>query len=119
MCAHALSLPADEIAVGGRCAALAGRPHVAVGAETHRATGVAPLEARVLEDAVEARSLRLRLDQAGARNHPGLDPGCNLATADHLDSATQVLDAAVGARADEHAIDADIGHQGAGREVHI
>ena len=38
-------LAADEVAVRGRGAALAGRHRVAVGAEAHRAAGVAPLEA--------------------------------------------------------------------------
>ena len=61
----AAALAAFEVAVGGRGAALAGRELVGVHCETHAAAGFAPLETRVLEDAVEAFYLGLLL-QAGA-----------------------------------------------------
>src|SRR6185437_12034290 len=53
MRARARSLPADEIAVRGRDRALAPRHRLAVGGEAHRAAGLAPLESRVAEDAIE------------------------------------------------------------------
>ena len=51
--AAAASLPALEVAVRGRGAALAVREHVGIHAEAHRAAGAAPLEAGVEEDPVE------------------------------------------------------------------
>jgi len=61
MGARAGTLPADEVAVGRRDAALARRHALAVGGDTHRAAGFAPFEARVLEDAVEPLGLGLAL----------------------------------------------------------
>ena len=37
----------------------------------------------------------------------------------HLGGGTQVLDAAVGARADEDGVDLDLAHRGAGLETHV
>ena len=67
--AAARPLPPLEVAVRGRGAALARQQDVRVHAQAHRAAGVAPLEARVDEDLVEALLLRLRLHQARARHH--------------------------------------------------
>ena len=71
MGARARPLAADEVAVGGGDAALARRHGLAVHGEAHRAAGLAPLEAGVDEDAVEALGLRLALHRLGARHHPG------------------------------------------------
>src|ERR1700744_2138948 len=45
-------LAALEIAVGGRRGTFAGRDQLAVGAVAHRAAGIAPFKARVLEDRI-------------------------------------------------------------------
>src|SRR4051794_6216757 len=55
----ALALPALEVAVGGRRAALAGRELVGVHPEAHRAAGAAPLGARLHEHPVEPLGLGL------------------------------------------------------------
>src|SRR5471032_1474283 len=73
MGAHAAALTADEIAVRGRGDALPWHAHVAVDGDAHRASGLAPFEAGIDEDLVEPFLLGLLLDQARARDHPGLD----------------------------------------------
>ena len=64
--AAALALPALEVAVGGRGAALPRRELVRVHAQAHRAAGEAPLGAEVLEDLVEALGLGLEAHPGGA-----------------------------------------------------
>src|SRR5581483_7199680 len=64
MRAPAGALAAFEVAVRGRRAALARLEPVGVHREAHRAPGLAPFEAGVAEDAVEALALGLRLDDA-------------------------------------------------------
>src|SRR5690348_670303 len=54
MRAHATSLAANEVAVRGRGNALARHADIAVDADTHGASGFAPLEAGVAEDLVQA-----------------------------------------------------------------
>src|SRR5580698_593756 len=54
MRAAALALAALEVAIGGAGAALAGRQHVVVHGDAHAASGFAPLESGVAEDAVES-----------------------------------------------------------------
>src|SRR5579863_7094383 len=105
MRARALALPAAEVAVGGRGAAFSRRDQVAVDADAHRAAGLAPFETGIAEDAVEPLLLRPVLDQRGAGgDQPGdLAPS----TGEHGCRRPQVLDAGVGARADEHAINRD------------
>ena len=103
MRARARTLPAAEIAVGGRGAAFAWRHHIAVDADAHRAAGLAPFEAGVTEDAVEPFFLGLALDGRRAGRHqpghlahpPCQDRGC----------CAQILDARIGAGADEDAVD--------------
>jgi len=53
MCTRTWALPAAEIAVGGRGAALARCDKVAVDADAHRAAGIRPFEARIAEDTVD------------------------------------------------------------------
>src|SRR5712692_3171580 len=63
MRARALALAALEVPVGGRGHALSGARPVAIHADAHGAAGLAPLEARRLEDLVETLGLRRLLDQ--------------------------------------------------------
>ena len=56
--ASAAALAAFEVAVAGGGAALAGREDVGVHAQAHGAAGLAPLEAGLAEDVVEAFVLR-------------------------------------------------------------
>src|ERR1700735_5134300 len=98
-------LAADEIAVRGGGAALARRHGLAIGAEAERAPGLAPFEARRREDAVEALRLGLALDEAAARDDPGQDAIRNLPPIGNLGGGPEILDPAVGAGADEDAVD--------------
>ncbi len=117
MRARAGALPAAEIAVGGRGAALAGRHDVAVDADAHRAAGLRPFKAGVAEDAVEAFLFRLPLHRRGARR----DQARHFADAagEHRGRRAQILDARIGAGADEDAVDGDVGELLARRDAHI
>jgi hypothetical protein len=55
-------LAAAEIAVRGRGATLARRDEIAIHADAHRATGLAPFESRIAEDTIEPFILGLLLD---------------------------------------------------------
>src|ERR1019366_7934625 len=48
------ALAAFEVAVAGRSAALLGGEYVGIHAETHRASRLAPLRARIFENAIES-----------------------------------------------------------------
>src|SRR6185437_1513023 len=118
--AAARALAAFEVAVGGGGATLAGRQTVVVHAEAHRAAGVAPLETRLLEHAVEAFLLGLRLHEARARHHQRLaHAGSDALPLHHLRGRAQVLDARVGARADEDLVDPNRGDRRVGLEAHV
>ena len=111
-----------EVAVAGGGATLAGLEAVGVHRQAHRAARLAPLEAGRLEDLVQAFLLGLRLHQAGARHHHRQLDARRHALADAAHDGrclAQVLDAAVGARADEHLVDADVGHRLVRREAHV
>src|SRR5882762_8845367 len=100
------ALAALEIAVRGRSATLARLEPVRVHAQAHGAARFAPLEACVLEDPVQAFVLRLRFHQARARHdHRELYVRGQVPPANDLRSGAQVLDAGIGARADEHFVD--------------
>src|SRR4029453_16985323 len=105
MGARAGALPADEVAIGRRDAALARRHALAVGGDAHRAAGLAPFEAGLLEDAVEPFGLGLTLHALRARYDPGVHMRRFLPALDDRRGGAQVGDAAVGARADEHPVD--------------
>jgi hypothetical protein len=68
---RAAALAPLEIAVGRRCAAHAGRQHVVVHRQAHRAAGLAPFEARGPE------ALREPFGSAWSRTAP--DPGTTIA----------------------------------------
>src|SRR5205807_2769865 len=114
---RALALAPLEVAVGGGGHALALARRLAVHPHAHRAAGLAPLEARLDEDAIEPLGLGGALHQPRAwhdpRRHDGAapphDPG----------GRAQVLEPAVGAGADEDAIDLDLGEGRAGLEPHV
>src|SRR5258706_11654290 len=87
------ALPALEIAVRSRSAALARLEPVCVHAQAHGAARLAPLETGVLEDPVHAFVLRLRLHQARARHdHRELYVRCQMPPANDRRSGAQVLD---------------------------
>src|ERR1700733_5907834 len=105
MGAHLRALAVFEIAVVGRDAALAGLAAVAVAARAHRATGFAPEEPGIAEHAIEPRRFRFALHRRRTRNDHRNDAIGNAATAHHGGGDFEVRQPAVGARADEDAID--------------
>ena len=119
MGAPALALPALEVAVGRRGAALSGLEGVGVHAQAHRAAGTAPLGAGLLEDHVEPFVLGLQPDphRTGYDEQAGVL--VDLAALDDLGGEPQVLDPAVGAGADEDRVDLDLAHRRAGLEPHV
>src|SRR5258708_25197746 len=106
------ALPALEIAIRSRSASLARLEPVCVHAQAHGAARFAPLESGVFEDPVKAFVLCLRFHQARARyDHRELDVRGQAPPAHDCRSGAQVLDARIGARADEYLVDTDVGHR--------
>src|SRR5690242_19904911 len=113
--AAALALTAFEIAVRRAGAALAGRQDVVVHTNAHAASGVAPFETGVSQDAIETLSFRFGLDHARAGHDQGRFQGARdvLAANDSRDGA-EILKARIGARTDEDAVHGNI-HDGSAR----
>src|SRR5216683_669619 len=110
--AAVLALAAFEIAIAGAGAALVGRQDVSVHADAHAAAGVAPLEAGVAENFVEAFFFSLRLDAAGAgHNQRLLDVFCHVLAFDKMRGGAKIIEARIRARTDEHAVDGNV-HDG-------
>ena len=103
----------------GRGAAFARLQLVVVHGQAHRAARLAPVEAGLAEDPIQPLLLGLVLHQTRPRHHHGADVGRHLAPLGDLGGGAQVLDAPVGARADEHAIDLDPVERRAGLERHV
>src|SRR6185312_7161525 len=117
--APALALAALEVAVGRGCAALARLQLVRVHAQAHGAAGEAPLGTEVQEHLVQALGFRLETDACRAGDDEHTDVRVLFAAADDVRCRAQVLDAGVGAGAQEHRVDTDVLHGGAGFQVHV
>ena len=107
------ALAALEVAVAGRGSALLGGELVGVHRETHRTPGFAPVGASSSEDLVETFFDRLVFDLVATRNDHHARHG-DLMAFHHRGGGTEVFDPAVGARTDEHSVDADVAHALAG-----
>src|SRR5213594_1163423 len=119
MRASTAALPALEIAVGRRGAALAGAQHVGIHAEAHRAAGVAPLEPGVPEHAVEPFALRLGFDALRSRYDHRADARRNVAAAHDAGRRAQILDPRVGARSQKDPVDGDALERRPRLETHV
>ena len=118
--APAFALPPLEVAVGGRGAPFSAREHVRVHADAHAAARVAPFKSGVAEDLVQPFLLRLLFDHHRPGNHQSLfERARNMLTADHTRGQPKVLQARVGAGADEHAVERNIHHARSGGERHV
>src|SRR5260370_16619822 len=73
----AATLAAFEIAVAGGGATLSGTQNVGVHPQAHRTSGLAPLEAGILENLVETFLLGAVLHVLRSRNHHSANPGCD------------------------------------------
>ena len=119
MGARARALAPLEVAVAGGGAALAGGEDVRVHAQAHGAAGLAPLESRIEKDAIQALLFGLCLDGLRAGHDHRADFGMHMVAGDDFGGGAQVLDAGVGAGADEDAVDGDLLDGLAGLEGHI
>src|SRR6202008_4115139 len=86
------ALTALEVAIRGRSAALARLELVRVHGEAHRAARLAPVEARGLEDLVEAFLLGLFLYEPRARHDHRVDAGADLLAVGDARHLAQVFD---------------------------
>src|SRR6476620_2229697 len=102
------ALAAFEVAVGGRSAALAGRKFVRVHRQAHAAAGLAPLEARIFEDAVESFFFGLLLHKAAAGYYHRVLAACHFVTVNGSRRGTQVRDPRIGTRTNKHAVQLQI-----------
>src|SRR3978361_1639111 len=107
----ALALAAFEVAVRRCRAALPRCELVGVHAPTHRAAGLTPLSARGSEDLAQAFTFGLRTDphRPWYDQHPHAVG--HFSAMQDLGHRTQILDAAVGARSDEHRVDRNLAHR--------
>ena len=93
---------------------------VRVHRQAHGATGLTPFKAGLDKNLVQTFLLGLRLDQTGARHHQRLFHGSgNLAAFGNGGRRAQVFDARVGAGADKHAVQLDIGDRLIGCQAHV
>ena len=99
--------------------ALARRELVGVHGQAHRAARLPPVEAGGGEHPVEPLGLGLVLHGERAGHDEGAHAVLHLAALGHRGGRAQVLDAGVGAAADEHGVDGDVAHRRAGGEPHV
>src|SRR5688500_16206249 len=119
MRAHALALPSFEIAVCCRNHAFLRAPAIAIAARAHGASALAPEEASLLENNVEAFALRSALHAGRTRNHHGGDAGRRVLALDDAGCGAQVRYPRIGAGADEHAINLHARNRRAGLKPHV
>src|SRR5262245_3507597 len=117
--APAETLASLEVAVRGRGAALARLELVRVHGEAHGATGLTPFEAGLDEYLVEPLGFGGLLHEAGAGHDHRVDVRAHSLAVGHARGFPQVLDAPIGARADEHPVDRDVGDLLAALEAHV
>src|SRR4029077_17361062 len=114
-----LTLTMFEIAVGGGDATFSWFAAIAVATGAHRAAGFAPEKSGIAEDAIETGGLGRAFDTRRARHHHREHPLRDVAPAYHISRGLQVRKTAVGAGADEHAVDRQAGQRHTGLEPHI
>src|SRR5690348_17935637 len=105
MGAGAASLPSRKVAVRSGGAALSRRHEIAVHAAAHRASRFAPFKSGILEDPVEPLPLRHPLHRGRTRRDDGRDDGTT--ATGNRGGRTEILDAVIGARADEVLVDGE------------
>lgn len=120
MGAATTALTAFEIAIGGGGTAFARLQLIGIHRKAHRAAWLAPFKSRFDEDVVKPFSFGLFFDQARARNHHGeLHAGRDLAAFGDGGGGAEILDAAIGARADKDFINRNISEFSSGFQPHI
>ncbi len=119
MGAAAFALAAFKVAVAGAGAALAGGEDVGIHAQAHAAACFAPIETGFFENAIEPFFFSLLLHLSAAGDDHGADVFRHVVTADDSGGGTQIFDAAVGAGADEYAVQCQRLHRLAGFQTHV
>src|SRR5204862_2259565 len=104
------TLTSLEVAVRRRRAPFARDELVRIHGEAHRAPRLAPVEPRGAEDLVKTLGLGLRLDRVRTGHDERADAAGDVAAVGHGRGHAQILDATVGARADEDGVDRDVTH---------
>jgi len=118
--AAVLALAALEIAIAGAGAALVRREDVGVHTDAHAAAGVAPLETGVAENFIEAFFFRLALNASGARDDERLlDVFRHVLAFDKMRGGAEIIEARIGAGADEDAVHGNIHDGRAGLKAHV
>ncbi|CEI77608.1 Flp pilus assembly protein TadG [Pseudomonas aeruginosa] len=93
---------------------------VRVHRQAHGTARLAPFEAGLDEDPVQAFLLGLLLDQPGTRHHQRLlDGRGDLAAPGHFGGSAQVLDPRVGAGTDEYPVQLDVGDRLVRPQAHV
>src|SRR5262249_23215657 len=105
--ASACALPAFKVAIAGGKAAPTRFEPVRVHAQAHGAAGLAPFEAGVGKDAVQAFLFCGVLHLLRSRHDHRLHAAGNPIALHHASRAANVLQTSIGARADKHAVDGD------------
>src|SRR5262249_33160144 len=114
------ALASLEVAIRGAGAALVRRQSVGVHADAHAAARVAPFETGLRKDFVETFFFGLRLDAAGAGNDESLLDGFrDVLSGDQMRGSAKIVQARVGAGADEDAVDGNVHDGRAGLQPHV
>ena len=103
------ALPSFKIPVGGGRTTFVRLQPILVHRQAHRTSRLTPVETGSDEYLVETLGLGLFLDQPGARNDHRIDARIDRFSLDHLGNRAQILDAPVGAGANEDTVNLDIG----------
>src|SRR5260370_6321795 len=120
MRATVFALASLEVTIAGAGTAFVGRQDIGVHADAHAAAGVAPLESGGAENFVETFFFGLRLDAAGAGdNQRLLDIFRYVLAFDKMRGGAEVIEARIGARADQYAVHGNIHDGRAGFEAHV
>jgi hypothetical protein len=120
MSAASGSLASLEITVTRTSASLPGLEPIVIHRETHRATRLTPLKARIPENLIQPFGLGLCLNQSRTWNHQDLPHRIRFATtARNPCSRSQILYSGIRTRPDKHPIDPDVSDWGVGDETHV
>src|SRR6267378_8621682 len=118
--AAVFALAALEIAIAGAGAALVRRQDVGVHTDAHAATRVAPLKTGVAENFIESFFFGLRFNAARAGdNQCLLDVFCHMLAFDKMRGGAEIIEARIGAGADEDAVHGNIHDGCAGFQPHV
>ena len=118
MGAPTAALAAFKVAVAGARGAFLGCQLVGVHCQAHRTSWFAPVESGVDKDAIQAFLFGLQFHGMAARHHHRAFD-LHAAPAGYVCGGTQIFDAAVGARADEHGVNSNVANASAGGKTHV